>query len=295
MKVLQFTIPVAHDKAVIVQEDVMPYFYPYLHRHKEAQLIWIKEGEGTLLADNQMHAFKKNDIFLLGANQPHLFKSNPEYFLPNSELKINALMIFFDPNGILAPLLALPEMQLIKNFLTTNQCGLKFSSTQIDLVIQKMLNVQYAKNQELIIQFLQLLNVLVQLQSTAQPLAVNAPTSFSESEGIRIGHIFNYLMQNYDKNISLDEVAEQAHMTPQAFCRYFKKHTRQTFVSFLNEMRINEACKKLTSGNFENISAVAYSCGFNSLTNFNRVFKGILGYSPKSYLDQYFMSLEPQS
>lgn len=57
-------------------------------------------------------------------------------------------------------------------------------------------------------------------------------------------------------------------------------------------MRINEACKKLTSGNFENISIVAYSCGFNSLTNFNRVFKGIVGYSPKYYVDRYFKNLE---
>ena len=63
MKVLQFTIPVADDRAVIVQEDIMPHFYPFLHRHKEAQLIWIKEGKGTLLVDNQMHPFKKNDIF----------------------------------------------------------------------------------------------------------------------------------------------------------------------------------------------------------------------------------------
>jgi AraC-like DNA-binding protein len=293
MKVLQFTIPVAQDRAVIVQEDVMAHFYPYLHRHREAQLIWIKEGEGTLLADNQMHPFKKNDIFLLGANQPHLFKSNPEYFDANSELKIQALMIFFDPNGSLAPLLELPEMQLIKSYLNLNKGGLKIPSQQTDLVIQKMLTVQYAKNQDLIIQFLQLLNVLLQLQHSSEPLAANTSSVFSESEGIRIGHVFNFLMQHYDKNITLDEVAEQAHMTPQAFCRYFKKHTQQTFVSFLNEMRINEACKKLTGGNFENISAVAYSCGFNSLTNFNRVFKSIIGYSPKTYLDRYFKNVEP--
>lgn len=293
MKVLQFTIPVAQDRAVIVQEDVMAHFYPYLHRHREAQLIWIKEGEGTLLADNQMHPFKKNDIFLLGANQPHLFKSNPEYFNANSDLKIQALMIFFDPNGSLGPLLELPEMQLIKSYLNLNKGGLKIPTQQTDLVIQKMLTVQYAKNQDLIIQFLQLLNVLLQLQHSSEPLAANTSSIFSESEGIRIGHVFNFLMQHYDKNITLDEVAEQAHMTPQAFCRYFKKHTQQTFVSFLNEMRINEACKKLTGGNFENISAVAYSCGFNSLTNFNRVFKSIIGYSPKTYLDRYFKNVEP--
>ncbi|HVV56218.1 MAG TPA: hypothetical protein VHC47_12870, partial [Mucilaginibacter sp.] len=62
MKVLQFTIPVAHDKSVIVQEDNLPYFYPYLHRHKEAQVTWILNGEGTLIAGNDMHPFKPGEI-----------------------------------------------------------------------------------------------------------------------------------------------------------------------------------------------------------------------------------------
>ena len=96
MKVLQFTIPVAHDKAVIIQEDVMPYFYPYLHRHREAQLIWIKEGVGTLLVDNQMHAFKKNDIFLfsgivrLEVMSPYSPKSS------RNPASINSFIIFSD-------------------------------------------------------------------------------------------------------------------------------------------------------------------------------------------------------
>ncbi|MES2652436.1 MAG: AraC family transcriptional regulator [Bacteroidota bacterium] len=291
MKVLQFTIPVADDRAIIVQEDVMPHFYPYLHRHKEAQLIWIKEGEGTLLVDNQMHPFKKNDIFLVGPNQPHLFKSNPEYFEEASGLKIQALMIFFNPNGKLQSFLELPEMQLIKSYLHFAKGGVKFPPQQIDLVMQKMVSVQYAKNQHLMIQFLELLDVLAQLQNTSETLAANGPSLFSENEGIRIGHIYNFLMQHYDRNVMLEEVAEEAHMTPQAFCRYFKKHTRQTFVSFLNEIRVNEACKKLTSGNYENISVVAYNCGFNSLTNFNRVFKTIMKVAPKTYLESYFKSV----
>ena len=156
---------------------------------------------------------------------------------------------------------------------------------------QKMISVQYAKNQHVMIQFLRLLDVLAQLQSTSHTLVANAPSLFSESEGIRIGHIYNFLMQHYNRNVMLEEVAEQAHITPQAFCRYFKKHTRQTFVSFLNEIRVNEACKKLTSGNYENISLVAYNCGFNSLTNFNRVFKTIMKVPPKIYVENYFKSV----
>ncbi|MDR6564849.1 MULTISPECIES: helix-turn-helix transcriptional regulator [unclassified Arcicella] len=81
-------------------------------------------------------------------------------------------------------------------------------------------------------------------------------------------------------------------MTPHAFCRYFKKHTRHTFLSFLNEVRINEACKKLTNSNNETIANVAYSCGFNSITNFNRVFKRITTQSPSEYIERYFNNNE---
>jgi len=98
----------------------------------------------------------------------------------------------------------------------------------------------------------------------------------------------------YDKPITLEDVAKQAHMTPQAFCRYFKKHTLHTFVSFLNEVRINEACKKLTDGNYDSIATVAYNCGFNSITNFNRVFKSVTRKSPSEYVDSYFkLNAEP--
>lgn len=292
MKVLQFTIPVAHDRAIIVQEDVMPYFYPHLHRHNEAQLIWIKEGEGTLVVDNHLHAFKANDVYLLGANQPHLFKSNAEYFDEKNGLQIQALMIFFDPNGKLLPLLALPEMQLISSFLMQHQAGFKVPPKHSETIINQMEGVKNAKNQELVTQFLTLLNLLYQTSSKAAPLAPVRSVNFSENEGIRIGHIFNYIMQHYERLITLEEVSAEAHMTPQAFCRYFKKHTRQTFVSFLNEMRINEACKKLTSGKYENIATVAYTCGFNSVTNFNRVFKTVKGESPKVYLSRYFGKIE---
>ena len=99
-------------------------------------------------------------------------------------------------------------------------------------------------------------------------------------------------MQHYASPITLEDVAKQAHMTPQAFCRYFKKHTRHTFVSFLSEVRINEACKKLTDGAYDSIAGVAYNCGFNSITNFNRVFKSVTSRSPSEYVNSFFQNVE---
>ncbi|QKJ31180.1 helix-turn-helix transcriptional regulator [Mucilaginibacter mali] len=287
MKVLQFTLPVAHENSVIVQEDIMAAFYPYLHRHHEAQLMWIQEGEGTLLAGTAMHPFKPGDIFMLGANQPHLFKSNPEYFAQDSNRQSRSTMIFFDPNGKLEPLFSLPEMTLLRGFIQQYAGGFKIPAAMAPAVFQQILAIREAGNVDKLTLFLQLLKTLYLANNELTPLSDVSTQQVSESEGIRIGHIYNYLMQRYDTAISLEAVAAEAHMTPQAFCRYFKKHTGQTLVTFLNRLRVNEACKKLTTSQTDGIATVAYTCGFNSLTNFNRTFKSIMGTSPRQYLDGY--------
>lgn len=288
MKVLQFTIPVAHDKSIIVQEDNLPYFYPYLHRHKEAQVTWILDGEGTLIAGNDMHPFKPGEIYLLGPDQPHLFKSGPEYFQPGGGKHVHALTVFFDPFGSLAPLLELAELSTLKDFIQQCIRGFKVPDGYVSSVSELMLKIKDAPGPAQVIHFLQLLSILQGMPVKPQPLSsASAPAGISESEGIRISNIYNYILQHYSGAITLDDVAREACMTPQAFCRYFKKHTRQTFVSFLNQVRVSEACKKLTGNRYQSISVVAYKCGFSSITNFNRVFKGVMGQSPRGYLDSY--------
>jgi len=292
MKVLQFTIPVPLDKSIIVQKDVLPYFYQHLHRHQEIQLTWIQKGEGTLVADNNMHAFRSNEIYWLGANQPHIFKSDPSYFSLKSRKKIVAWMFFFNPDGQLSALFNLPELKLLKNFVQQHQCGFKLPPQYVTEVSGKMMRIAQSSGADQLMHFVHLLKLLSSYQDLIRLSAGNKTPKFSEHEGIRIGNIYNYIMQQYDKPITLEDAARQAHMTPQAFCRFFKKHTLHTFVSFLNEVRINEACKKLTDGTYDNIATVAYTCGFNSITNFNRVFKSVTGQSPSDYVNSYFQSVE---
>lgn len=73
-------------------------------------------------------------------------------------------------------------------------------------------------------------------------------------------------------------------MTPTAFCKFFKKHTKKTFVGFLNEIRIEKACQVLVNKRTENISEAAYQCGFNTAVHFNRVFRSIMGISPSQFI-----------
>lgn len=288
MKVLQFTIPMPYDKSVVVDKVCQQHHYPYLHRHKEVQLTWIQKGEGTLIAGNNMHDYSAGDVFFIGANLPHVFKSNPEYFNADNGKQIEALTVFFNPEGTLAPLFALPEMKNYTVLLQQYQQGFKFPHYLVNDISQIMSSLQRTSGQDQLVEFFNLMKCMNGIKTKLEPLSTyGSLPGITDSEGIRIGKIYNYIIQHYAESLTLEDVAKIAYMTPESFCRYFKKHTGHTFVSFLNEIRINEACKKLISQRFENINIIAYKCGFKSITNFNRVFKCIIGNSPRGYLDAY--------
>ncbi len=289
MKALQFTIPVTPGKTVIVQEDKIPQFYPYLHRHKEAQLIWVLKGKGTVIVDNSMHLFHSNDIFLIAPNQSHVFKG--ELSPASVEKGIHSLSIFFDPAGSLFNLLQLPELQQLDTFFKEYKGGFKVPASFQKEIAAKMLRIQESSNADLILSFLSLLQSFPRMTPRPPQLAQSSGDFITEGEGLRMAKIYNYLTKHYQREISLDDIAAEACLTPQAFCRYFKKHTGVTFITFLNQMRVNEARKKLINGNFDSISTIAYYCGFKSITNFNRVFKSISGDSPKDYLAKYLQNI----
>ena len=288
MKVLQFTIPVPGERNIILQRDCLPFFYPHLHRHDEVQLTWVIRGEGTLVVDNNMHSFRPGDIYLIGANQPHVFKSDPYYFNHASEDATEAMTIFFNPNGKLTHLFDLAELKTLKTFFQKHKAGFGIPEPHREDTRQMMQRISESSGVDQLTAFLEMLRKFCSIPGLKELSTVTEMASVSENEGIRLGNIYHFIMMNYAQPLTLEDVARQAHMTPQAFCRYFKKRTRHTFVSFLNEVRINEACKKLTDGGFDSISTIAYNCGFNSITNFNRVFKTIIGKSPSEYMETYY-------
>ncbi len=287
MRVIQFTIPVARENSVVVQEDRMPHFYNHLHRHNETQITWILQGEGTLIAGNYMQQFKPGDIFILGANLPHIFKSDPAYFDKRRKKEIHALTIFFNTAGFFQAVLDLPESKTMKKFLESSMYGLQVPATDQKRVAEQILTIKSLKQGFRLAGFIQLLQMLAEVKNWKTLATVSSEFAFSDNEGLRMNDVYQYTMSHYADGIKLREVADIAHLTPQAFCRYFKKHTRKTYIIFLSEIRINEACKRMLSGNFDCISSVAYDSGFSSAVSFNRVFKKVTGKSPRQYLREY--------
>lgn len=288
MKVLQFTPPVPQENAVVVEEDVLPYFYNFLHRHKELQITLVIRGEGTLVVGNYSQAFKAGDVYVIAANQPHIFKSDPLYFTSLKNDNAHAIHIFFDLERIPKEFFQLPELYSIRKFIDSCATGFQLPDEHKVYVAEAIRKLTTQNHLEKLLSLFEIFQYF-STQVTAWKSMYTGFFDFpvSESDGNRMNDIFQYTLENYAENITLNKIASIAHITPHAFCKYFKQHTRKTYNNFLNEIRINEACKKIISGEYDGISTIAYKTGFNSAINFNRVFKKTTGMSPSDYKREF--------
>jgi AraC-like DNA-binding protein len=284
MKVIPFTIPVPAHSSIHVQRDELPVFYPHLHRHGEIQITSIMKGTGTLLCGNTLVAFEPGDVFILGAQLPHVFKSDvtPGRKRNNAAVSVS---VFFDLTGSLQTLLQLPEIASIQKWLQKWNTGGKIKGKQAAIVCSSIQQVMEAKGASRLIAFISLLQQISGTK-TWQPFG-SQHAYISETAGQRIDTVIQYTLKHVTDHIAIDTVAKLIHMTPQAFCRYFKQHTRKTYLNFVTELRIQEACKKLQSSQLESIASVAWDIGFNNIPNFNRVFKKVMGMTPGEYTTQF--------
>lgn len=283
MKPIHYNVPVPKDRTLFVQEDILERFYPHMHRHEEYQLIWIVDGRGQLLVEDSLHDFAKGDIFLLGSNQSHVFKNEQIGDL------VRSVSVFFNLKGRLGGMLDLPELSALLDFISKNQRGFRVPYAYLSQVRRRFEILKKSDQMDQLINFFYLFKALNGVSAQLKPLSGASfldadPTA---SAPVRINKLCRYIDEHFKDNIALSEVAEQANLTPQAFCRFFKKSTGKTFVSYLNDVRVREACRMLGTGTFDCISTVAYLCGFNSITNFNRVFRNVIGESPKEYMNKY--------
>jgi AraC-like DNA-binding protein len=284
VKVINFTIPEKIGNSIHVKEDKLPFFYPHLHRHVEIQITWILSGKGTLVIGNNMKPFQSGDLFVIGANQPHLFKSDPSYFDSNNQDKVHSLNIFFNPDGFMSSLLLLPEMYSIKKLIKSSDFGIRASEKDASKLFEYFVKVRDNADGFLLAYFIEMLQAMANMVQWEYFSTESFEHMFTDSDGLKMNDIFRYTMDHFKKEISLDQIAAIAHLTPQSFCRYFKKHTSKTYTHFVNELRINEACKLLMERKYVSIGNVAHQCGFNSVISFNRVFKSIISKTPREFI-----------
>lgn len=277
MKALPFKIPALTNSSIKVERDILDKFYPHYHTHQELQLIWIVKGEGTAFIGDKILPFKDSELILISSNLPHVFKSDL------SEENVESLSIYF-PQSIFEANLLLPEFEAINKFLSSFTQGLLFRKEHRSSLSEKMSLIENSKGIKQILLLIEIMEDIV-TEKSIESITSSDYLAPNHKDGEKISGIIEHLYSNYSKNVTLNEVSEIAHMTPQAFCRYFKRHTRKSMVQYLNQIRIGKVCNWLQENKYS-VTQSCYQAGFNNISNFNRQFKSITGYTPSGYIAQ---------
>jgi AraC-like DNA-binding protein len=264
----------------------VPYTYDQFHYHKEFELLYILKNNGTRFIGDSIESFNNHDLVLVGPGLPHYWQSDTEFYQNNEELKAKVIVIHFELDFLGQDFFEIPEMNSVKILLSKASRGIHFPEEAAKLLGEKLLAIP-VKNDWL--QITELISALCMMAECNYKTI--ASESFSNSyhqsnNEDRITGIYNYLIQNHHDDISLSDVADFANMNTSAFCRYFKKVTSKTFSDSLNDIRIGIACKKLINTELS-IAEIGYSCGYQSISYFNRQFKKVKGYTPSDYRMMY--------
>lgn len=275
MKILPFQIPKPTNDALIYQEDHEIEFYNQLHQHEEIQLSFIAHGAGTLLVGDSLHSFLSGDVFAIGGNLPHVFLS-----ASGSSQKSVMYSLFFTKESFGESFFNLEELKSTRGFFRNIKNGFQAISKTKELA-SLFFSLQ---SKSKLLRFVTLLEIIELLSKAKKKNLSNQlfEKRFSTNEGQRMRNVMDYTFSNYQNEIRIDTIANVAHMTTNAFCKYFKKRTNKTYNRFLNELRIEKSCQLLPIKD-KLIAEVAFETGFPNLSNFNRNFKHIKGVTPTEF------------
>jgi AraC-like DNA-binding protein len=260
--------------------DYQHFTYPW-HFHSEYEIIYIGESFGTRFVGNSIEKYNAGDILLIGSNLPHYLKSDEIYHAENSTLRVKGTIIQFEKEFMQHAVNYYSQFVRIKNLLEESRYGVLFPAACSAKLVDLLSTIPLENGMNQITAFLQLLKVMSEMHCRK---TISTP-DFEYNTGnnaSRVDKVISYINSNYNRQISLDEIASFASMNATAFCRFFKKETGKSLKSFMLDMRIGYACKLLTM-NEMNISQISLACGFETISHFNKTFRKVAGYSPSEY------------
>ena len=273
------------DNSFSIKHNNYPYFLRVWHYHPELELVYINKSEGTKFVGDSIERFEKGEVVLIGANLPHMWLNDKQYFDEPSNLMAEAYTVHFKKDFLGSEFFNANELRHIKDLIDVAQRGMKFVGVGDE--IKKMLK-ELSKKEPFnrLMYLLRILDHLALCKEYTLLASRGYLATFRKFDTRGMGKTYQYIFNNFNKPISLTDVAEVASMNPSAFSRLFKKVNRKTFKEYLNEIRVGYARKLITENEY-NITRICYESGYNNISNFNRQFKKITGKSPTEYQKQY--------
>nr|WP_262903567.1 AraC family transcriptional regulator [Niabella beijingensis] len=251
------------DESFVVYDYEATHFPFKWHYHPEYELTLITSGSGKRMVGDNYSDFFPGDLVLLGCNLPHTWVSEP------GREKAAAVVIQFSA-AFIQPFLQYPECKGITALLGKSQRGVSFKARPARDTIGKIKLLSGADGIEKLLGLITVLADLSKLNTTFISTSAISTIPAGAAEE-RINNVFQHIYRYYKKPLRIETLSKLVHLTPGAFCKFFKNTTGKTFSDYVNDVRIGKACTLLLETD-RNITQIAYEVGFESITYFNRVF-----------------------
>ena len=257
-----------------------------LHYHEEYELNFILNAKGSKrVVGDHMEEIEDIELVLIGPNLQHA------WFTHKCKSKeINEITIQFHKDLFDEKFLKKNQLSFIRTMFEKSNRGILFSKETSQVLAPRIIGLNKKHGFDSVLELMSILHDL----STSRNMRMLSDSSFNNAghsfyNSRRVDRTLEYINQNFDKSIKLGEVARLSNMTEAAFSRFFKSKTGMTFIDCLNEIRLGNASRMLIDTS-QSVAEIAYNCGFNNISNFNRIFKKRKGTTPKEFRESYIGS-----
>lgn len=265
----------AEDLFIVLNHPNAKFDYP-VHYHSDYEINLVMDTYGTRTVGDSKEEFNTLDLIMIGPNIPHAWKG--EVVEGN-----HVVTIQFSDKLLNFPILGKRLFSSIKQLLIESQHGISFSE-QIQLLMKdKILKLTKMQGFHTVLEFF---SILYELSIADRRILVSnqydTKDTVRTSKSRRIAKVCEYIDKNIEEPIRLGDVAQLVSMSESAFSHFFKKKTNCTFIDYVTNLRIARACQLLSETTYT-VAEICYTCGFNNLSNFIRIFKKKKGSTPQEY------------
>jgi len=274
--------PLTQNDCFTIFSRVKKEFTFPLHYHEELELNLIINAKGARrIVGDHIESIDDLELVLVGPNLYHAWFTHQCKSEEIREVTIQWHKDLFDDK-----LLRRNQLSFIRSMVERSQKGILFSKETAAALAPRILSLNQKNGFDSVLELMSILHDL----SISRNMRTLSDVSFTNEHftynSRRIEKAFEYMNNNYDKSISLGEVAKLVSMTDVSFSRFIKKRTGNTFIDSLNEIRLGHASRMLIDTT-HSIAEISYNCGFNNISNFNRIFKKKKTCTPKEFRENF--------
>jgi AraC-like DNA-binding protein len=259
--------------------DDYPWERNVWNYHPEYEIHLVRNASGVALVGDHIGHFGPGHLTVVGSGLPHDWVT---MVTPGTRILQRDIVVQFDPGRIRTAASTLPELAQIEPFLKRGLRGLSFHGETQRLAATMLEEMGRMSALARLSHFLRLLHLL----SASEDYEVLSSEAFTPNLDISalatIQSALGFIHQNFNRDISLGDVADIVNMSETAFSRFFKKNTGNNFSEHVTILRVAEACK-LLSDTTKAITDICFEVGYSNISNFNRKFKERRGMTPSRY------------